>query len=343
MTDRTSLLMAALMMLSCSPSSPSPDVEGGDEGPPSMESPISGSDVDIHSPEGACLARAACSPGGTERRACGACATGVEERWCDEKCIFGAWGPCTDEDGTLPVDPRSGAPVCGPYEQPAVFFAPHPDDETLGMAGAIREHLARGRPVFIELMTHGEASAVRRQLHDGREDTWHTGAHVYDLDEAAFGNARVQEFMRAVTALGVTGVHVSGFANGKLKPADVQTRIDYWVARAKQGLSLKGTAGEQDPREPEGKPHPDHDAVWRALVASGVHDVRGYCVYGLTTGKCSPAHVNGISPWCDDKRKALDAYRDWTPEHGRFAIGYHSVPELFDEAASQCEELVVEP
>jgi LmbE family N-acetylglucosaminyl deacetylase len=307
-----------------------------------MDRPTSSSGTDGCSPEPVCGVGAMCLPGATERRACGACATGVEERQCDETCVFGAWGSCRGEDGALPVEPRSHAPVCGPYERPAVFFAPHPDDETLGMAGAIREQLVLGRPVFIELMTHGEASAVRRQLNNGRTDNWHTGAHDYSLSEAAFGDARVQEFMRAAIALGVTGIYVSGFGNGKLKSEDVKTRVDYWIARGGTGLGLNGTAGEQDPREPEGKPHPDHDAVWRALAASGAHDVRAYCIYGLTTGKCSPARVSDVSPWCDDKRAALAAYRDWEPEHGRFAIGYHSVPELFDRAATRCEELVVE-
>src|SRR5579859_6117073 len=46
------------------------------------------------------------------------------------------------------------------YKTPTVvFFAPHPDDETLGMAGPILAAKSSGATVIIELMTQGEASA----------------------------------------------------------------------------------------------------------------------------------------------------------------------------------------
>src|SRR5580700_7878227 len=75
----------------------------------------------------------------------------------------------------VPVDPETLAPICAAQDRPIVFFAAHPDDETIGMAGAIRLAVAEGRPVFVELMTHGEASFARGVLDDHGTDSWHPG------------------------------------------------------------------------------------------------------------------------------------------------------------------------
>lgn len=44
---------------------------------------------------------------------------------------------------------------------PAIFYTPHQDDESLGMAGAIVEHIEAGRPVFLVLLTDGKPSACK--------------------------------------------------------------------------------------------------------------------------------------------------------------------------------------
>ena len=45
-----------------------------------------------------------------------------------------------------------GAPI---GKVPAVFYAPHKDDEAIRMAGAIRQHKEAGRPVYLVLLTSG--------------------------------------------------------------------------------------------------------------------------------------------------------------------------------------------
>ena len=67
------------------------------------------------------------------------------------------------------------------------------------MAGAILQAKDEGRPVYIELMTHGEASAARAMLEDRETDTWHPGRHVFALSVQEFGDARVREFRDAMT------------------------------------------------------------------------------------------------------------------------------------------------
>ncbi|MFO0761415.1 MAG: PIG-L family deacetylase [Byssovorax sp.] len=285
----------------------------------------------------------ACKPGELEVEPCGACGSGKQTRVCTEAGRFGELGKCVGEDRRIPFDPRTKAPVCDIGPGPAVFIAPHPDDESIGMAGAILAARAKGRPVFIELMTHGEASGARRKLDDGAGDRWHPGLHEYPLSRVEFGEARVRELIDAAARLDVTGVVINDFPNGGLVDTDVLGRIDVWLARGLPGLSLAGTAGPQDPESPGGKPHPDHVAVWDALVASGADDVRGYLIYDHLAHGGHPSASVSIAPFCAQKAAALDAYGVWEPERGRYAIGFHSVRSLIHAAQKDCVELTVTP
>ncbi|MEZ4700723.1 MAG: PIG-L deacetylase family protein [Rhodothermales bacterium] len=69
--------------------------------------------------------------------------------------------------------------------RPAIVFAPHPDDETLGCGGTIVEKLAAGASVHVVFMTDGSRS--HRHLMDPRE----------------LGLLRVDEARAALAALGV--------------------------------------------------------------------------------------------------------------------------------------------
>ena len=274
------------------------------------------------------------------------CGTGAQRRVCASDGKPDTAEFCLADDEDLPFDPRTSLPVYGRYVRPIVFFTPHPDDESIGMAGAIREAVGQGRSVFVEVMTHGEKSRARGTLNDHGTDSWHPGAHDYDLTEDAFGDARVREVMDAAVRLGVTGVRVHSFKNGELTAIDVSEQIQYWTGRqvsdpGEVGLSLRGTAGFQDPRDDDNKPHPDHAAVWDALAASGVDDVEGYCIYAYTSAHGMPEETRDISPWCADKKQALAAYGVWDPDNLRFAVGFHSVHKLIEKAGSDCQELVV--
>src|SRR4051812_34135171 len=46
-------------------------------------------------------------------------------------------GACAGGERDFPLDVATRAPVCPPYAQPAVFFSPHQDDESIGMSGSI--------------------------------------------------------------------------------------------------------------------------------------------------------------------------------------------------------------
>jgi hypothetical protein len=244
----------------------------------------------------------------------------------------------------FPVDPATGAAVCPPYNRPAVFFSPHQDDETLGMAGAIYEHVQAGRDVFIELMTDGSRSGARTVLGNGGTDTWHSGTHSYALTYEQFSEARDREFRAAAIRLGVKGIYLGTATDGALTQAQVAERIQWWRGGGFTGLSLKGTVGAEDPGSVGGAAHPDHAAVWNALVASGFADVRGYLVYHHTTGVGTPdGTITLTAAQCSAKRAALNEYKVWSPGAGRYAVGYHSVAQLIDSTYSSCREYIEYP
>lgn len=284
-----------------------------------------------------------CIPNAQQTESC-RCGTAERTRSCTTDCTWSQWGACTGGI-EYPHDPGDvTASVCPPYDRPAVFFAPHPDDESLGMGGAIAEHVASGRSVFIELMTHGEGSGARALLGNGQSDAWHNGSHDYALTTNEFGDARVREFRAAASALGVRGIFVSDFGDGNLTIAEVGSRVSFWTGRADAGLSLKGTAGIQDPRSNGGAPHPDHAAVWNGLTATSFGDIRGYLVYHHEVGAGTFTRGAAIdSASCVVKRQALNAYKVWDPDSGRYAVGYHSTGSLFDAVAATCTEYLVVP
>lgn len=273
------------------------------------------------------------------------CGTGVQSRQFYPGNGWTRWSRC--EGGpAFPVTPGTTNLVCPPYNNPAVFMAAHADDETIGMAGAIREHVLAGRDVFLELMTHGDKSAVFERLDDGLSHPWHPGVHEHPMTRQEFGNARTREFVDAATRLGVTGIRVNDFGDGggSLTVAEVTTRIDFWIAEGGSGLSMKSTAGANDPTTAFGVPASDHAAIWNALVASGYPDIRAYLIYHYTLGYGTGFSTVPLSPaLCAAKSDAIDAYRVWDPANGRYAIGNHSVASLLNAAESACEEYIVFP
>jgi LmbE family N-acetylglucosaminyl deacetylase len=240
---------------------------------------------------------------------------------------------CSPQSKTFPINPKTKQVVCPPYTFPAVFIAPHPEAETLLMGGAIKEHLDGGRQVFVELLTHGEASGVRATLADGGECSWHAGKHQYTLTPGAFGDARVAEFMDAVGRLGVSGVVVNDLGDQKVTIDAVSLRLAFWLKwqDKSKGVSFKGPVV----RPEFAKPHSDHVATWNALTGSGHVDVRGY---GNTDdAKVSAPAMTAVltaAQWTA-KSSALDAYGVWDPQGTqRYAILKHGPAVLRGDAAS---------
>ncbi len=74
--------------------------------------------------------------------------------------------------------------------QPAIVFAPHPDDETLGCGGTILSRRALGAPVWVVFLTDGRSS------------------HSHLIPAAELASIRRQEATQACAALNVSAEYV---------------------------------------------------------------------------------------------------------------------------------------
>lgn len=288
---------------------------------------------------------AECVSGTKDTKKCGACDSGTSSRTCSSVGTWGSWEACIGEDEGYPRNPGTDVPKCPPYNRPAVYFTPHPISESIGMAGSIATHLNSGAHVFIEVMSHGESSGVRMILKNGQSCGWHDGIHNHELTEEEFGKARVREFKGSASKLGVHGVYVGNCKDREIKQADVAKRIEWWKkVHPGDDLRLKGVAGSNDPSSVDPVVyHSDYVAVWQALLASGHGDIRGYLVMHYITGSGQFSGQEDISAVQSKKQSALKEYKVWNPSAGRYAIGYHSSPSLWESAYGSSVEYVVRP
>ncbi|MFL6195576.1 MAG: PIG-L deacetylase family protein [Thermoanaerobaculia bacterium] len=267
------------------------------------------------------------------------------------------------------VRPTDCTLFTGPFTQPAIFFAAHPDDETLGMAGSISQALAAGRTVIVELMTRGTGSAALNTLCN--ESTSGTIGHAIACDSFVenithpaptsatrlacsdangFGNARVREFMDSMRRLGVHAIAIHDYLDGSLAATKVADRARYWINQGLPGMSIFGTAGSLDYQQ-----HPDHIAVHDGIASTAYLPRTFLSVYA---GAICDTSTRRARAWqrviplnltdCNAKKNALAAYRVWNDAAGRFAVGwFHSTGNLFESygatgANEDCNEYVTD-
>jgi LmbE family N-acetylglucosaminyl deacetylase len=226
----------------------------------------------------------------------------------------------------------------------AIFFAPHPDDETLSMGVAIVQHVLAGRDVHVVAVTQGEAATARHVINGTRPPTsWWGVPHnpaqegFEPLDVAAFSAARVHELRAACSAMGVQPdrVHVYDLPDGVVHAEDVKAliRTDFaWPGASFKTLSYRWSS------------HPDHTACGVALHELQLEDpgtwgdARWY-VYRPQWPVADPdPSTTYVVPTDAMSRQrvvnACRAYSGWSPALGVFAVGYHSVARAFADLQS---------
>ncbi|NVJ16161.1 PIG-L deacetylase family protein [Myxococcus sp. AM010] len=249
-------------------------------------------------------------------------------------------------------------------EWPVIFYIPHPDDEAIGMAGGIREHVEAGRPVYLVLITDGHNSCLRAMLnsepmvpgssecdfsasvancplYNPSNPSAHPAHHNHDMSEEDIGLMRRVELLNSARVLGVKDVFIEdtgkGFSDAAVatSPLMVADIIKKFEARF-PGASHKVPSGAHDIiLDANGNcttPNGAHKAIWDGAVlvkAEGlITDFKGYRIYHhLSPNPCNttPAETVDISPWFSFKRASIDQYRLWDPDSGRFALGQHSL------------------
>lgn len=228
-------------------------------------------------------------------------------------------------------------------------FEPHQDDAALFMAQMAAHHVLAGREVHAVLMSNGSSSGARAEINGTAVDNgwWGTPPHnparegYAPLDLTEFGLARTREWQQSWIQLGVPleRQHLGmDLASSDLLPTNITTAYATEVMRY----------FHQRDRE-EGLAGPSMKTMWWNDIASD-HANCGTALRNLKltdpdfadaqwmvrteqhgdAGAQYAVPANLIAEVRQMQKRAAWPYQAWAPEHGMFAAGRHSVPDLFD-------------
>jgi LmbE family N-acetylglucosaminyl deacetylase/CelD/BcsL family acetyltransferase involved in cellulose biosynthesis len=218
-----------------------------------------------------------------------------------------------------PVPPRSRlararARVTRRVRPPNIWYAPHPDDESIFMGASIA--LATDRDNILVMLTRGGASGAIKKV-NARLDK--------PLTRKEFMRARVRELRAAARALGVAeeNLLVKDLPDGGLDVPSVREVISDMAER--HPGAVHRTMSYLDP-------HADHRTAGEALLAAHADgEVKRPVFYvpipHLDETVGTPVDLSdprGVAA----KKAALQEYHYWAPHERRYAIGQHSVTAL---------------
>jgi LmbE family N-acetylglucosaminyl deacetylase len=227
---------------------------------------------------------------------------------------------------------------------PAIFYAPHADDEALGYGGQIRQHKNAGRPVYLVLVTQGQNDGLLKIMKDQSDPcSWikqwcsfpdhHHTSDTASWTEGNIVSGRTAEFYKSAHALGVDKIINWSLpelgTNGQTYlslVSQVKSRVSA-LNKAYPGASHKFPAGWLDAMD-------THKAISDAAyeLRDEIPDMRfTYChVYGAV-----PDQADRDNLWADYilpipladmnyKRNAIMAYNTYDPTANLYTLGYHS-------------------
>jgi LmbE family N-acetylglucosaminyl deacetylase/CelD/BcsL family acetyltransferase involved in cellulose biosynthesis len=212
--------------------------------------------------------------------------------------------------------------------RPTIWYVPHPDDESIFMAGSL--HANRSQPNVVVLLSRGGASAARTKINHRL---------VEPLDRESFMDARVREFRHALGRLEMHDMEtvVLDLPDGAIAEDAVRSVV-LGMESTHQGWTHR-TMSFLDP-------HPDHRAAGRAVRAAHAAGEISTCIFHVPyplvddgpgwTVPLARADVHA-------KSSALAEYTIWDPDRGRFAVGSISVPELLEQQTTSAREIVHGP
>lgn len=262
---------------------------------------------------------------------------------------------------TPPVAPRnaSAAPRPSAEASVVVFFSPHPDDESLGMGHAIARYVRAGWTVYVGLLTDGEDSRDYALWYRRRPELWRDlNGNGVAGDPEDFGLERKDEFLRACTALGVRRSNLlffnsPGRGHSKDSPLDVvlaarMTRISEEFERAHPGATQITTMAYIDGKlngPGDFLPQEQHRIACVAVAKTArrlrfpAWFYKVYAYYLKPDQRWAPI-VERDAPDHGTKRRALLEGYDTAERSHHLAIGWHSVPLLFENALMDENEYV---
>lgn len=230
-----------------------------------------------------------------------------------------------------------------------VYFVPHQDDDVLTFGISRAHDLARGLDVHVVLCTDGSQCPSRLVLGDGETECvrirqgkrrWgHPGAHVHDLTEEEFVDARDTEFLLSNLAAGVRpgNVHIDFLraVDGSLSVEDAVGIMRRFLDRF-PGAQVRTCSPISAAHQ-----HRDHKALGVAaenLFEEGsITDLRLFVEpylhrYFSADHPDIELREDVLDPsMADTFMASLNEYRTWNPGKKRFAAGWHSAWQVFPE------------
>jgi LmbE family N-acetylglucosaminyl deacetylase len=212
-----------------------------------------------------------------------------------------------------------------------IWYLPHPDDETIGMAGAIISSIRAGyRNIFVYLTRGGNTLVRIPSLSiDG-------GTSVPDSDVKS---ARMSEARAALAILGANpdDIVFYDYPDGQLRYHQVLDVIESYYATYPK--AVLNTVSLQDT-------HPDHKVTAAALTIfvnqlEEKPDARFYRVYTYLLAPEKRRGTDVVAEMVPDmelKLAAMAVYQNYDPSNGRFAVGGRSAPRLFQNASTDLYE-----
>ncbi len=214
--------------------------------------------------------------------------------------------------------------------QTIIWYLPHPDDETIGMADAIYQSVQAGNRNYFIYFTKGENSLARHSVKDAN-------GKRYELSKEEFGRARVREALASLEVLGVESHQVIFFdyPDGAV-PSSAAKETMRFFSSLYPG-SIHRTVSQHDP-------HEDHQTLAKALAQVSADDETIYAeffhVYIYRNEKLMDEMERRRVLNPETKGKSLAEFSRFDPEAGRFAIAMISTPDLIEAALASAYEFV---
>lgn len=216
-----------------------------------------------------------------------------------------------------------------------VFYTPHTDDETLGMAGSILRARSAGHAVLVVLVTDNVPST--------------RGQRIFPDHDTAL--ERRKEWTRAMGTLDVSHLAYWELSEEEMiaEPRRMQDRIQrkMWEIDQQYLVARHHTVwGKDDIHVEVADPTPSHVLCADALTemqrsAPRIHaSLHGVYLYSARYARRRAPIIQHLSSQhMAMKMLALNCFK---PSETSIGYGYASVPELFDAASTDLREFIQE-
>lgn len=203
-----------------------------------------------------------------------------------------------------------------------VFLVPHPDDEVLSMGAGIIDLVEKGKDVHLILLTVGEGSSAINRVNERLSEE---GLDNIGVEE--FVDSRIAEFREASRIMGVpsNNQYIYRLPDGGTNVGDIEGIVKKYQEKLNpvQFHAISETDN-----------HIDHKNAARSLKNLYADDVINTPMFYLSHRHYNSGRYDEVVTLTGNGeikfKNACYAYKKWSPEEGRYGVGWMSVRESFE-------------